>query len=204
MSNKRVHPFWWVFLIGFLIKMPIYPFHLWLPKAHVEAPVFGSMLLAGVVLKLGGYGLVRFFSFFDPSCNGWPYRVLLTVCLLGGVYSRFICVRQVDLKCYIAYSSVTHISLVVLGVLCNSYLGMIGAIIIMIGHGLCSSGLFRCVTLMYKSRGSRSILINKGYLFISPLLCTLRFLLISRNIAAPPRLNLLGEILIFISNYSIS
>lgn len=203
LNNKRIHFFWWLFLIGFLIKMPIYPFHLWLPKAHVEAPVAGSMLLAGVVLKLGGYGLIRFLYFFLFRYINLIYGFILNVCLLGGVYCSFVCLRQVDLKCLVAYSSVVHISLVVLGIFRNCYVGVIGSLIIIIGHGLCSSGLFSCVTCLYKSRSSRRLLMNKGFVISSPLITILFFLLISRNIAAPPRLNLLGEIIIFLSCYSV-
>lgn len=175
----------------------MYPFHLWLPKAHVEAPVAGSMLLAGVVLKLGGYGLLRFIGVMQINLRRLFYVLLLLVNLAGGLYAGLACVRQVDLKCLVAYSSVAHIRLVLLGVLRNTLVGVMGAILIMVGHGLCSSGLFRYVNVVYKIRHSRLLVINKGGLLICPRLVLMCFLLRSRNIAAPPRLNLFGEILVF-------
>ena len=178
--------------------MPVYPFHLWLPKAHVEAPVGGSIMLAGVVLKLGGYGLVRFFNFFWVSCSWYVFNFILSVTLIGGCLCRVVCMRQIDIKCLVAYSSVSHISLVIIGIFSNSFLGLIGRIIIIIGHGFCSSGLFRLVNVRYRSRGSRSVFINKGYLSINPVFTLISFILLRRNIAAPPRLNLVGEIIVFI------
>lgn len=202
--NKFSSDLWWVFLLGFLIKTPIYPFHLWLPKAHVEAPVRGSIILAGVILKLGRYGLMRFFNFFRYSITCYAFRALVSIRLVGGLICRVVCITQVDLKCLVAYSSVRHISLVLLGLFRNLPLGYDGALYIMIGHGLCSSGLFRMVTSCYNSSGSRRILINKGYLMLRPILTLMIFLLLSRNIRAPPRLNLLGEIIVFMTSYSVS
>lgn len=170
---------------------------MWLPKAHVEAPVAGSMLLAGVVLKLGGYGLLRFILVIQVRLRRVFFVLLLRVNLAGGFYAGLACVRQVDLKCLVAYSSVAHISLVLLGVLSNTLLGVIGAIIIMVGHGLCSSGLFRYVNAIYKMSHSRLLVINKGGLLFCPVLVLMCFLLRSRNMAAPPSLNLFGEILVF-------
>nr|ADE05917.1 NADH dehydrogenase subunit 4 [Mytilus trossulus] len=188
---------WWLYMLGFLIKLPMYPFHLWLPKAHVEAPVAGSMLLAGVVLKLGGYGLLRLMTVMQINLSSVSYVSLLTVSLAGGLYAGLACVRQADLKCLVAYSSVAHMSLVLLGVLSNTVLGVVGAVVIMVGHGLCSSGLFSYVNSIYKMSHSRLLVMNKGGLVICPSLALMCFLLSSSNMAAPPSLNLLGEILIF-------
>nr|AWN58415.1 NADH dehydrogenase subunit 4 [Mytilus edulis] len=195
--KKSVMSLWWLYILGFLIKLPMYPFHLWLPKAHVEAPVAGSMLLAGVVLKLGGYGLLRFMLVMQVSLSSVFFVLLLSVNLAGGFYAGLACVRQVDLKCLVAYSSVAHMSLVLLGVLSNTLLGVMGAIIIMVGHGLCSSGLFSYVNAIYKMSHSRLLVMNKGGLLFCPALVLMCFLLSSSNMAAPPSLNLFGEILVF-------
>lgn len=202
--NKQYYYFWWLFILGFLVKIPIYPFHLWLPKAHVEAPVAGSILLAGVILKLGSYGLIRFGCMFIYRSNLTILSLIINICALGGVYCSIICLRQVDLKCLVAYSSVVHMRLVVLGILRNRFVGWMGAVMIIVGHGLCSSGLFLCVTCIYFSRGSRSLMINKGFYILRPLLSVFLFILTSRNIAAPPRLNLVGEVIIYLSCYSLS
>lgn len=202
--NKKVRMFWWVFMIGFLIKLPVYPFHLWLPKAHVEAPVAGSMVLAGVVLKLGGYGILRLLIVISVNLGLKCYNLILCVGIVGGFYARLVCCRQTDIKCLVAYSSVGHIRLVTLGCLRNIRIGVKGALFIIIGHGLCSSGIFSLVNVFYSHSGYRNLYINKGFLIKSPILCLVGFLLCSSNIAAPPRLNLLGEVLMFICSYVIS
>nr|YP_003934522.1 NADH dehydrogenase subunit 4 [Arcuatula senhousia]ACY00235.1 NADH dehydrogenase subunit 4 [Arcuatula senhousia] len=196
--TKSVWSFWWVFLFGFLIKMPCYPFHLWLLKAHVEAPVAGSMVLAGVVLKFGGYGMIRLFNvvnvfYYDPL-----FCLIVVVSLLGGFYSSVMCLCQSDLKCLVAYSSVSHMSMVVLGCFSNFVLGLEGVTWLMLGHGLCSSGLFMLVSVIYSSSESRMLLMNKGGLVKAPFLGVVGFLLCVSNMAAPPSLNLLAEICLYI------
>lgn len=162
------------------------------------------MVLAGVVLKLGGYGLIRLLLMVNVSYQRLIFNGVIAMRLVGGLFCSFICIRQVDLKCLIAYSSVGHISLVFLGCFRNTILGINGALFIIIGHGLCSSGLFSLVNLFYGVSGSRSVFINKGILVTSPFGAIICFLLCSSNMSAPPRLNLLGECLVFISGGFIS
>nr|YP_009487844.1 NADH dehydrogenase subunit 4 [Anopheles nimbus]AWB98935.1 NADH dehydrogenase subunit 4 [Anopheles nimbus] len=180
-------------IIAFLVKMPMFLVHLWLPKAHVEAPVSGSMILAGILLKLGGYGLIRMFSLLEISGLKYNYW-FISISLVGGVLVSLICLRQTDLKALIAYSSVAHMGIVLSGLLTLSYWGMTGSYALMIAHGLCSSGLFCLANISYERMGSRSLLINKGLLNFMPTLSMWWFLLCSGNMAAPPTLNLLGEI----------
>nr|YP_010411294.1 NADH dehydrogenase subunit 4 [Megalocaria dilatata]URN72804.1 NADH dehydrogenase subunit 4 [Megalocaria dilatata] len=194
---------YFMMLMVFLVKLPMFMFHLWLPKAHVEASVAGSMILAGIMLKLGSYGLMRFLQMF--MYLGVKINIFfINLSLLGGVVISLTCLRQSDLKSLIAYSSVVHMGLLLGGLMTLSVWGMVGSLVMMLAHGLCSSGLFVLVNLNYERFMSRSIYINKGMLNIMPLISLWWFLLVISNMAAPPSLNLLGEIMLINSliNYS--
>nr|YP_011026018.1 NADH dehydrogenase subunit 4 [Ventidius pulai]WQM87290.1 NADH dehydrogenase subunit 4 [Ventidius pulai] len=190
-------------ILGFLIKMPMVFFHFWLPKAHVEAPISGSMILAAVLLKLGGYGLMRVMVFMN---NNFLLNNLFFICLsmFGMMMIGFICLYQVDMKSLIAYSSVSHMSLVICGIFSMNYMGMLGSLILMIGHGLCSSGLFCLANIIYERSNSRSFYFNKGLITLTPTLSMFWFIFCSNNMASPMTLNLLGEILIINSLMSWS
>nr|YP_010716194.1 NADH dehydrogenase subunit 4 [Parnassius honrathi]WDE75943.1 NADH dehydrogenase subunit 4 [Parnassius honrathi] len=180
-------------ILAFLVKMPMYFVHLWLPKAHVEAPVSGSMILAGIMLKLGGYGLLRILILFQ-NINMKMNFIWIIISLLGGLYISLNCFCQVDMKSLIAYSSVAHMSLVIGGIMTMNYWGYLGSYIMMIGHGLCSSGMFCLANINYERLHSRSLFLNKGMMNFMPSMSLWWFLLMSSNMAAPPSMNLMGEI----------
>nr|YP_010956285.1 NADH dehydrogenase subunit 4 [Opecarcinus hypostegus]WMY25249.1 NADH dehydrogenase subunit 4 [Opecarcinus hypostegus] len=190
-------------IMAFLVKLPMYMYHLWLPKAHVEAPVAGSMILAGVLLKLGGYGLIRVLYMYQKMMINFSW-LWVSISLLGGIMTSLLCLRQVDMKSLIAYSSVVHMSLVLAGLMVFSWWGLMGSVVVMIGHGLCSSGLFCLANMSYDRVGSRSLLISKGLLNFMPSMGLWWFLLSIGNMAAPPSLNLFGEISLIISLVSWS
>ena len=182
-----------IFLIrAFIAKLPVFIVHQWLPKAHVEAPVAGSMLLAAILLKLGGCGLFRFYPFFRVSLE--IMFILISIILLGGAFIGLLCLRQLDIKVLIAYSSVSHISFVAVGFLINSLWASAGAIFIIIAHGVCSSGMFAGANLIYLRSHSRLITLNKGILRWSPAFSLVWFLICLGNIGAPPTINLVREI----------
>nr|URX53806.1 NADH dehydrogenase subunit 4 [Bifiditermes nr. madagascariensis] len=184
--------FYFCMIFAFLVKMPMFLVHLWLPSAHVEAPVSGSMILAGVLLKLGGYGLLRIFSVLVNFFNlGY---IWISISLIGGVLVSLICMRQTDLKSLIAYSSVAHMGIVIGGIMTMNYWGFCGSFTLMIAHGLCSSGLFCLANISYERLGSRSLLLGRGMLNLMPSMSFWWFILSACNMAAPPSLNLLGEL----------
>nr|YP_004857870.1 NADH dehydrogenase subunit 4 [Protantigius superans]ADN43201.1 NADH dehydrogenase subunit 4 [Protantigius superans] len=190
-------------ILAFLVKMPMYFVHLWLPKAHVEAPISGSMILAGVMLKLGGYGMMRVMIMLQKVNMKFNF-IWIIISLIGGVYISMKCFCQFDIKSLIAYSSVAHMSLVIGGIMTMNYWGFMGSYILMIGHGLCSSGMFCLSNINYERVNSRSLFLNKGMMNFMPSMSLWWFLLSSSNMAAPPSMNLMGEMSLIISLMSWS
>nr|AKN58179.1 NADH dehydrogenase subunit 4 [Mugil cephalus] len=195
---------WWAgCLIAFLVKMPLYGAHLWLPKAHVEAPIAGSMILAAVLLKLGGYGMMRMMVLLEPLTKELSYPFIIFA-LWGIIMTGSICLRQTDLKSLIAYSSVSHMGLVAAGILIQTPWGFSGALILMIAHGLTSSALFCLANTNYERTHSRTMVLARGLQMALPLMTSWWFIASLANLALPPLPNLMGELMIISSLFNWS
>ena len=184
-------------VFAFLVKFPIFIVHFWLPKAHVQASVSGSIILAGVLLKIGGYGLIRFIFLVENYFNIYGY-VWYSLSLWGRILIRLICFCQGDIKCLIAYSSVSHMGICLIGLLRIRLIGLTGSFFLIIGHGLCSSGLFFLANICYNRLGRRRFFLNKGIIIIIPGISFIWFIFCCVNIRCPPRLNFFGEVFIIV------
>nr|WPS93634.1 NADH dehydrogenase subunit 4 [Rhipicephalus haemaphysaloides] len=185
--------FFFLMILGFLVKIPMFLLHLWLPKAHVEAPIAGSMILAGILLKLGFYGLYRFKSFFFMDLLKYSY-VLISISMWGAVMISIFCMYQSDIKSLIAYSSVSHMGIALAGCVTFQLHSSFGMLMMMIGHGLCSSGLFCLSNMLYERFHTRSMFMIKGMILIFPNLSLWWFLFSIVNMSAPMTMNLFGEL----------
>nr|WQA09964.1 NADH dehydrogenase subunit 4 [Cirriformia sp.] len=188
---------------AFMVKMPIYSVHLWLPKAHVEAPTAGSMILAALLLKLGSFGLLRMMTTF-PMIMYPITPIMLAISSWGAAITTLLTVRQTDFKSLIAYSSVAHMSMTLAAMLTMTKWGWAGTYITMMTHGLCSSALFALAGMLFSLTNTRSLLITKGQISILPKMAIWWFIFAASNMAAPPFMNLAGEIMIFSSIMSKS
>lgn len=195
---------WMAFFISFASKIPMFPFHIWLPEAHVEAPTVGSVLLAGILLKLGVYGFLRFslVLFSDASVFFAPFVYIIAI--VGVIYASLTAIRQTDMKRIIAYSSIAHMNMVILGIFSFNIIGVEGSIIQSISHGFVSGGLFLLVGVLYDRYHSRFIYYYGGLIHMMPLYAIFFLVFTLANIALPGTSSFVGEFLLLVGLYKIN
>jgi proton-translocating NADH-quinone oxidoreductase chain M len=195
---------WLSFFASFAVKIPMMPFHIWLPEAHVEAPTSGSVILAGVLLKLGGYGFIRFSLPMFPEATSFFTPLVLAMSVIAVIYASLTTIRQVDLKKIIAYSSVAHMNFVTLGIFSMNIQGIEGSILLMLSHGIVSSALFLCVGVVYDRHHTRLVKYFSGLVHTMPLFVTLFLLFTMANISLPGTSSFVGELLVLVGTFQKS
>ncbi|HJZ67915.1 MAG TPA: NADH-quinone oxidoreductase subunit M, partial [Blastocatellia bacterium] len=192
----------WAFAIAFLIKVPLFPFHTWLPDAHVEAPTAGSVLLAGVLLKMGTYGLMRFNLPIFPDASHQFATLISSLAVVGIIYGALVAMVQPDLKKLVAYSSVSHLGFVVLGIFSFTDQGMQGALYQMLNHGVSTGALFIIVGMIYDRRHTRLIAEFGGLANVMPVFSAFFMIVTLSSIALPLLNGFVGEFLILIGTFT--
>jgi len=205
-----VYPYnlqWWIFLtffLGFAIKVPVFPFHTWLPDAHVEAPTAGSVILAGVLLKMGTYGFLRFNLplLADATRVFTPYIIVLAV--IGIIYGSLLAMAQSDVKKLVAYSSVAHLGAVMAGIFALNQQGIDGGVLQMINHGISTAGLFLIIGMIYERRHTRQIADFGGIAKVMPVFSALFMIIVFSSVGLPATNGFVGEILILLGLFKSS
>ncbi len=195
---------WLAFFVSFAVKMPMWPVHTWLPDAHVEAPTAGSVILAGILLKLGGYGFMRFSLPMFPSASAYFTPLVFALSAIAIVYTSLVAFRQTDIKKLIAYSSVAHMGFVTMGIFSGNMQGEQGALYQMLSHGLISGALFLCVGVVYDRMHTREIAFYGGLTNRMPIYAAVFMLFTMGNVGLPGTSGFVGEILTLTGVYGAS
>jgi NADH-quinone oxidoreductase subunit M len=195
-TGDAAYLLWLAFFTAFAVKIPMFPFHIWLPEAHVEAPTEGSVILAGLLLKLGTYGILRFLLPTLPEVSEYMAPIVIMQASVGIIYTSMSTLRQLDIKRVIAYSSIAHMNMCVLGLFSMNEVAFSGSLFLMITHGIVSGGLFFVVGSLYERFKTKTIFYFSGVVHSMPLLSFPFFILILGNIGMPGTCNFVGEFLI--------
>jgi proton-translocating NADH-quinone oxidoreductase chain M len=195
---------WLAFFLSFAAKVPMLPVHIWLPEAHVEAPTAGSVILAGILLKLGSYGLIRFSLPLFPDACVFYTPLVMALSSVGVIYGSLTAIRQTDLKRIIAYTSVAHMNLVVMGIFSFNVVGIEGAILQSLSHGFVSSSLFLLIGVVYDRHHTRMVKYYSGLVHTMPIFTTIFLIFTMANIAVPGTSSFVGEFLILAGIMKIS
>jgi len=189
---------WFCFFMAFIVKIPSFPFYIWLPEAHVEAPTPGSVILAALLLKLGGYALIRFLISAFPYANIYYKPLFYWIAGLSIFFASFAALRQIDLKRIVAYSSIAHMNFGLLGMASLTYFGLQGSIFLMIGHGFVAAALFLMVGVLYDRYHVRAVKYYGGLAMIMPIYAAFFFFFSLANFSLPGTVNFIGEVLILV------
>jgi proton-translocating NADH-quinone oxidoreductase chain M len=196
-SENKQKLLWLAFFLSFAAKIPMIPVHVWLPEAHVEAPTTGSVILAGILLKLGIYGFIRFSLPLFPDASLYFTPLVYTIAVISIVYTSLTAIRQTDLKRIIAYASIAHMNLIMLGLFSLNIQGVQGSLIQMISHGVVSSALFLGVGVFYDRHHTRLLKYYGGMVQVMPLFIPIFLLFTFANAALPGTCNFVGELMLF-------
>jgi NADH-quinone oxidoreductase subunit M len=189
------------FAIAFAVKVPMFPLHTWLPDAHTQAPTGGSVILAGVMLKLGTYGLLRFGVYLFPEAARWGKPLFLTLAVIGIIYGAIAATMQKDLKRLVAYSSVAHLGFIVLGTFAFTSQAGVGSVLQMINHGVSTGALFLLVGMIYERRHTRAIAELRGIQSVAPIFAAAFMIVMLSSIGVPGLNGFVGEYLILIGSF---
>jgi len=203
-SNKEQFLLWLSFFVSFAAKIPMVPVHLWLPEAHVEAPTAGSVILAGILLKLGTYGFIRFsFPLFPQACFYFAPFVY-SISIIGIIYTSFTAIRQTDFKRIIAYTSVAHMNLVMVGLFSFNVIGIEGAILQSLSHGFVASALFLIIGVVYERHHTRMVKYYGGLVHLMPIYIIIFLFFTMANIGLPGTSSFVGEFLIMVGSFKVN